>query len=58
VSKPLFSTESQMPNQKASPQSQLPVLRDMLLGLFFALLVVLLLLWSGSEDRSFIYIDF
>ena len=47
-----------MPNQKASPQSQLPVLRDMLLGLFFALLVVLLLLWSGSEDRSFIYIDF
>lgn len=47
-----------MPHQKASPQRQLPVLRDLLLGLFFALLVVFLLLWSGSEDRSFIYIDF
>jgi hypothetical protein len=34
------------------------LLRHALLGLLVATLVVVLLLFAGSEDRGFIYIDF
>ena len=34
------------------------VLRPAAIGLFIATLLVVLLLFAGSEDRGFIYIDF
>ena len=35
-----------------------PLFRQALLGLAIAMLVVFLLLFAGSEDRGFIYVDF
>ncbi len=34
------------------------IVKDALLGLGIATVLVLLLLFAGSEDRGFIYIDF
>jgi len=39
-------------------KAQANAARQVLVGLLLATLVILLLLFAGSEDRGFIYIDF
>ena len=48
------------PDEPPAPRTSaaLGLVRQALLGLGIATLVVLLLLFAGSEDRGFIYIDF
>jgi len=46
------------PTEPAAPRRAVELFSDAIWGLALAVLLILVLLFMGSEDRGFIYVDF